>query len=376
MKIVFTSLSSLGDTASGAAISMATILRLLAARGWETASVTGSGFDRATKPSPESELQARGFLLQEDGFWASCGAAPHHFSWPLGTTVLTQVTASAKKECLRAVKRKVADLAPDILITYGAGDFGSEIRRWASERGIPVVFYLTHPGYMSAEAFGHIDRFITDSQATRDLYADRLGLDLELVGSFVDPKLPADFHPPQEPPPGSMITFVNPVGAKGVTIFYRIAEMMSELVVSARFLVVESRSTLEEAEERHGLPFSRLPNLRRLGLQDDMSDVYRRTRVMLVPSVWHESGGRVSLEAMARGIPVVCSAHGGLAENVGEGGHLVAVPERLRADPSFVPAPSAALPWVSVLRDLWTDRDTWKQSAEKARRHWLDHHDP
>ena len=40
----------------------------------------------------------------------------------------------------------------------------------------------------------------------------------------------------------------------------------------------------------------------------------RQTRVALVPSVWAEARSRIILEAMARGIPVMASATGGLAE--------------------------------------------------------------
>jgi glycosyltransferase involved in cell wall biosynthesis len=44
----------------------------------------------------------------------------------------------------------------------------------------------------------------------------------------------------------------------------------------------------------------------------------RLSRVLLVPSVWPEPFGRVAVEAMANGIPVLASAAGGLAEIVGD----------------------------------------------------------
>jgi glycosyltransferase involved in cell wall biosynthesis len=47
------------------------------------------------------------------------------------------------------------------------------------------------------------------------------------------------------------------------------------------------------------------------------------TKVLLVPSQWPEPFGRVAVEALANGIPVVASRTGGLPEAVGDAGILV-----------------------------------------------------
>ena len=44
----------------------------------------------------------------------------------------------------------------------------------------------------------------------------------------------------------------------------------------------------------------------------------RLSRIVLVPSLWPEPFGRVAVEAMANGIPVLASATGGLREIVGD----------------------------------------------------------
>ena len=46
----------------------------------------------------------------------------------------------------------------------------------------------------------------------------------------------------------------------------------------------------------------------------DINELLCRTKVMLVPSLWAEARSRMILEAMSRGIPVMASNAGGLAE--------------------------------------------------------------
>lgn len=61
-----------------------------------------------------------------------------------------------------------------------------------------------------------------------------------------------------------------------------------------------------------------LPNVTYLDHQSDMTDVYRQTKVLLVPSKY-ESYGRVAVEAAASGIPSICTGTPGLIEAMGEG---------------------------------------------------------
>ena len=56
------------------------------------------------------------------------------------------------------------------------------------------------------------------------------------------------------------------------------------------------------------------PNISILPPVDDIDDLLRQTRVMLAPSLWAEARSRMILEAMSRGIPVMASDVGGLAE--------------------------------------------------------------
>jgi glycosyltransferase involved in cell wall biosynthesis len=56
--------------------------------------------------------------------------------------------------------------------------------------------------------------------------------------------------------------------------------------------------------------------IRRLPFRDDIDSVWQVSDVVLVPSLEPEPFGRVAIEAMAHGRPVVAAAHGGLVEIV------------------------------------------------------------
>ncbi len=59
--------------------------------------------------------------------------------------------------------------------------------------------------------------------------------------------------------------------------------------------------------------------MRRLPFRDDIDSIWQASDVVLVPSLEPEPFGRVAIEAMAHGRPVIAAAHGGLVEIVEDG---------------------------------------------------------
>ena len=53
--------------------------------------------------------------------------------------------------------------------------------------------------------------------------------------------------------------------------------------------------------------------------KNDIDKFYASVRILIFPSIWHEGFPGVLLEAMVRGIPVICSDIGGLPEIVENG---------------------------------------------------------
>ena len=167
-----------------------------------------------------------------------------------------------------------------------------------------------------------------------------------------------------------MVTFVNPAPEKGVTLFFRIAELAANILPHVNFLVVESRATLHDAERRVGIPFSQMPNVRRIGLQSNLSAVLARTRILLFPSLLPESGGRIALEACALGIPVVASNRGGLPEVLGGAGILIEPPKPLWKNHWLIPPIGEAVPWVESLRRLISEPDVYVAFQKRALNRW------
>ncbi|MFD9276929.1 glycosyltransferase family 4 protein [Streptomyces mirabilis] len=112
-------------------------------------------------------------------------------------------------------------------------------------------------------------------------------------------------------PRGNSMTLINLTEEKGARVFYALAERMPR----RRFLGVVGgygsqiiRDDLPNVEIVDHTPGGDMAKL-----------VYGRTRVLLAPSSY-ESYGRVAVEAMCSGIPVVAHPTPGLMESMGDAG--------------------------------------------------------
>jgi glycosyltransferase involved in cell wall biosynthesis len=111
--------------------------------------------------------------------------------------------------------------------------------------------------------------------------------------------------------PGDRITLINLTEDKGAKVFYALAERMPKrkfLGVIGGYGQQIIRDDLPNVEIVPHTPGDRMAK-----------DVYARTKVLLAPSVY-ESYGRVAVEAMCSGIPVVAHPTPGLMESLGEAG--------------------------------------------------------
>jgi glycosyltransferase involved in cell wall biosynthesis len=113
--------------------------------------------------------------------------------------------------------------------------------------------------------------------------------------------------------PGSAITLINLYEPKGPRTFYALAERFPDL----SFLAVQGAYGTQVVRD--------LPNVTHVPHMDGdrmRDEVYARTKILLVPSDY-ESWGRVGIEAMASGIPVIAHPTPGLKESLGEAGIFV-----------------------------------------------------
>lgn len=143
---------------------------------------------------------------------------------------------------------------------------------------------------------------------------------------------------------GEHVTAVNLAEIKGPEIFYGLAQRFP----NTRFLGVCGAYSPQDLRYD-------VPNVKIIGNVEprEMRDkVYARTRVMLIPSLY-ESWGRVGVEAMASGIPVIASPTPGTREALGYAGHF--------------PTDRADLDqWAALLAPL-LERQGWRAASRLAR---------
>jgi glycosyltransferase involved in cell wall biosynthesis len=168
-------------------------------------------------------------------------------------------------------------------------------------------------------------------------------------------------------PDQGFVLLVNPSAIKGVGIF----EEMAKSRPRVSFAAVATWATTSADCDR----LRRLPNVRLLAPADDIGDILRRTRVLLVPSLWGEAFGRVVVEAMLRGIPVLASDCGGLVEAKLGVDYLLPIRpiERYLDQPDERGLPIPVVPrqdigpWLEALDRLCSSREHYREISTASR---------
>lgn len=109
----------------------------------------------------------------------------------------------------------------------------------------------------------------------------------------------------------------------------------------------------------------------------DMESAWSEIKVLLVPSIWFEAWGLVVMEAHLRGIPVLASNAGALADAMLGLDYVLPVKpiDGKRDDRGvYVPPEQNIEPWVKALNEVMNDKSTYaklsKNSRETAQK-WL-----
>ncbi len=211
-----------------------------------------------------------------------------------------------------------------------------------------AAYTLQHVTGRLFRLFQYVDFFITPSIFTRDWLIRHAGIEsdrIRAVGNpiFVDAGSVKPYRPHER-------TYVAYAGRffpeKGIDVLLRAAAMAG---VTVR-LAGEPRGF---ERETYGARAEFLGPLK----PEDMNAFYDGARGLAVPSRWFETFGLVAVEAMARGVPVICSNIGALRELVDPGVH-----GRL-CEPGHVEQ------WAAALKHLWNDPEACtRMSAACLRR--------
>ncbi|OWK41747.1 glycosyltransferase [Fimbriiglobus ruber] len=357
-RVLFASYHCHFDPSSGATLSTRDLFHQLTARGWACAVATGPQLDNPNATPIGTVLATRPGLRRVDGRTGDLSFAVYDVpedGFP--ATVFAPDPPAARRppgpDEVRAfhdvVSRVAADFRPDVVLTYGGDPASTGVAAIGRRIGARVAFRLHNFAYSDTRAFAGCDAVIVPSEFSRSFHRSALGIECVVLPSVVDPnRVGAD-----RPGGGKYVTFVNPEPAKGVFWFARIAEVLGRTRPDIPFLVVEGRGGSNWLDQC-GIDL----NGASIHLMSNTSDprrFYRVTRVALVPSVWRESFGRVAVEAMLNGIPVIASDRGSLPEIVGTGRACLAIPAHITPETRVPPAAAEVGEWVSAIVRLWDD---------------------
>lgn len=88
--------------------------------------------------------------------------------------------------------------------------------------------------------------------------------------------------------------------------------------------------------------------------EQSLEDQFEAAKILLLPSLWRESGSRSVLEACAHGLPVVASDRGGTPELLG----------------GAMPHPSTIDAWSDMIERLMTDSNFYRIRQAAALKRW------
>ncbi|MES2999413.1 MAG: glycosyltransferase family 4 protein [Pseudomonadota bacterium] len=356
--ILFACASNILDITSGAALSMRTLLGSLVASGFRAVALQATVFDSAQ--GGEHVIKA-GEDHKDKKFLRTVVFGVEHIIVRTKATFRPEMTCGEQELFLQRFRAELRERRPDMIILWGGMLLEMTMMREAREAGIPVVFYLVNGGYNHLETFKYATVIVTDTEATAQLYKERLGLTCHPIGKFIDTSLikAAERKP-------EFITFINPSLEKGVNVFMPLAKLAQTELPEAKFLVVQSRGRWGNALKTLGYEATDFPNVKVIGHQKDMRAVYGPTRALLLPSVWHESGARVIPEALLNGIPVLASNSGGSAELVGKAGRIFDLPEIVKDKRGERAADDVVRPWLDEIRKILQDPAHYDQLCAAA----------
>ena len=366
-RLLWANLYCLLDSSSGASMSVRAMLCSLAQQGVQVQVLGATVFDHATGGADLARLIAS--APRQPGQRVQVGDGPLvHQLTVTASTRRDQVSCDEESAWFAHYQHALDRFRPDLVFYYGGLPFDFLIAAEARSRGIAVAFYLANGNYRESRAFRDVDLVLTDSRATAQRYRDQMGIAPVPVGKFIDAQAVVAPHLTRE-----RILFINPVLEKGVALVVRLALMLEQRRPDVVFEVVESRGQwathLLQITTAFGAPRTALSNVVVTPNTRDMRPVYGRARLLLAPSLWWESGGRVLAEAMLNGIPAITTDHGGTAEMVQDGGVVIQLPDPCHQPPyTALPSCDRLMPLVGLIEALFDDPEKYAELSARALR--------
>lgn len=234
--------------------------------------------------------------------------------------------------------------SPDVAVLLPSDGGMAKLATPLNDESIPTVLHLRDVQFDSLgdPTTEPLAGIIANSHFTADAFEQKYSIKPDVVYNIIDREAY------KTKAKGKYVTFINPVSKKGKDLAFYLAEQNPDIP----FLFVEGWKLSTEQKKLILERVQKSQNIVWMDRTQDMTKVYSKTRVLIVPSQWEEAWGRVVSEAHVAGIPVLASQIGGLPESVGIGGKLI--------EPDDVEG------WHNGLRAVWDDEEMWARLSANA----------
>lgn len=274
----------------------------------------------------------------------------------------------------KEIEEKILEFKPDIIITQlmwsdialklAKKYFIPSIMRVCK---VPIEISLAKNSEYAPTAIISTSRFVKDYVLKNWRRESTIINPLVQIENYLINK--KDFSPFKN----ELIFMFNPLERKGGLVFREIAKQLPSLkfgtvlgwsslkdkpdsnTFSKEYIkrITESEGSVFDGSLPEYVNIEDCSNIKVFPPEDDPKKIYKKIKILLVPSQWEEAFGRVAIEAMANGIPVVASNVAGLRDSVGDGGILIEKDDINK--------------WVETIQRLFSDKKYFEIISKKGK---------
>ena len=242
-----------------------------------------------------------------------------------------KLTLNEEKVFLKETILLMNNIKFDLIIGWGNLNLEESIFKEAKKLGIKICFYLVNPSYLNKDFYlkDNADFIITDSVATKKLYQNFIKKRILVLPKCLEntsTKYSSNSN-------SKKCLIINPSINKGLEPLIFLSKKLEESRKDISFWLVDGRKTIYEDLNYLGYKRNQIPkNIVIFPACKDINKLYENIQLVLLLSIWHESGSRVILESYSHGKPVICFDVGGNKEFIKENKKDIFKPPKLFRD--------------------------------------------